>query len=85
MRYERIKEMMDTSSGKVDFKLAKKILSDHKGSVCSHIKAIKLGTLWSLIALPTGREVFIAPGHPCKAKYRKDERLKRMVKKLFKE
>jgi hypothetical protein len=84
MRYKRIKEVISTKGGKVDFKLAKKILSDHKGSVCSHIKAIKLGTLWSLIVLPKDREVFIASGHPCKAEYCKDERLKRTARKLFK-
>lgn len=78
IRYKRIEEIVCKNNGKINFTLAKEILSDHKGLVCSHIKAIKLGTLWSLIALPAEKEVFIAQGHPCKAYYRKDERLKKL-------
>jgi predicted choloylglycine hydrolase len=78
-RYERITEMISLNGGKVDTQLAKKILADHKGSVCSHIKPIKLGTLWSFIASPPDKTVLIAPGHPCKAYYREDKRLKQML------
>jgi predicted choloylglycine hydrolase len=78
-RYERITEMISLNGGKVDTQLAKKILADHKGSVCSHIKPIKLGTLWSFIASPLDKTVLIAPGHPCKAYYREDKRLKQML------
>ena len=81
MRYERIKEIIKLNDGKVDVELAKKILSDHKGSICSHVKAIKLGTLWSFIALPKEREALIAEGHPCKAHYKEDKRLKQALMK----
>ncbi len=79
-RYKRITELINLNNGEVNSKLAKKILSDHKGHVCSHAEAIKLGTLWSLIALPHDRKALIAEGHPCKAHYKEDERLKEMLK-----
>jgi len=78
-RYERIMEVISLNGGKVDIELAKKILADHKGSVCSHRKAIKLGTLWSFIASPLDKRVLVAPGHPCKAYYREDGGLKQML------
>ena len=78
-RYERITEIITLNDGKVDTELAKKILADHKGSVCSHVKAIKLGTLWSFIALPQEKRALIAAGHPCKAHYKEDKRLKQML------
>jgi len=78
-RYERITEIITLNNGKVDTELAKKILADHKGSVCSHVKAIKLGTLWSFIALPQEKRALIAAGHPCKAHYKEDKRLKQML------
>ena len=78
-RYERITEITSANDRKVDIELAKKILSDHRGYVCSHEKTIKLGTLWSLIALPTSKKVLIAPRHPCKARRREDERLKQAL------
>jgi len=78
-RYERVTEIIGNNGGEVDIKLAKKILSDHKGYVCSHVKAIKLGTLWSLIALPISKTFLVASGHPCKARYREDKRLEKIL------
>jgi len=78
-RYKRITEIISANKGKVDIELAKKILSDHKGCVCSHVKAIKLGTLWFFMVFPASKRVFVALGHPCKAHYREDERLKKML------
>jgi len=84
-RYKRIMEIISLNDGKVDAELAKKILADHKGFICSHVKAIKLGTLWSFIALPREKEALIAAGHPCKAHYKKDKRLKQMLIKKHRE
>lgn len=78
-RYNRITEIISFNDGRITAELAKKILADHNGNVCSHASAIKLGTLWSMIAFPSDRKVLIASGHPCKAHYKEDERLNYML------
>ncbi|MGC9346217.1 MAG: carcinine hydrolase/isopenicillin-N N-acyltransferase family protein [Candidatus Bathyarchaeales archaeon] len=78
-RYKSISEILGARGRKVDVELAKKILSDHRGFICSHVKAIKLGTLWSFIAFPICKTVLVASGHPCKAHYKEDKRLKQAL------
>lgn len=51
----------------------KKALADHKGGVCAHEidpSGRKDGTIWSLVCRPGKRQLDIAEGHPCRAKYR---------------
>ena len=64
------------SSSGLDQKAIKDILSDHSGLVCSHIDAIQLGTLWSIIVNLNKLKVLRAEGHPCKTRYQLDMRLK---------
>ncbi len=85
MRYEKIMSMIGAYAGKVDLKSAIKVLSDHKGLVCSHVKEIRLGTLWSMVAFPSERALWMAEGHPCKAHYMEDLRLKRALAKRVQE
>lgn len=80
-RYQRIKSLLKEAKGKLDFNLARCILSDHEGLVCSHRDEIKLGTIWSFICSPTENTVLMATGHPCKKRYKEDERLKRAISK----
>jgi len=85
-RYKCIMEIISHNGGKVTIKLAKRILADHEGSVCSHATAINFGTLWSMIASPRDRRVLIAPGNPCKTYYKEDKRLRQvLIRKAKKE
>jgi len=45
-RYKRIIDIINANKGRVDIKLARRILSDHEGSICSHVKQMKFGTLY---------------------------------------
>jgi predicted choloylglycine hydrolase len=74
-RYETITRALSGISGGIEQKTLKDILSDHAGLVCSHIEAIQLGTLWSIIANLTKLRILRAEGHPCKTKYEPDTRL----------
>jgi predicted choloylglycine hydrolase len=74
-RYTTIYEALKQRSGRIDAKTAQKILSNHDGYVCSHIESIQLGTLWSMIATLKKPSIYIAEGHPCRAKYKLDTRL----------
>jgi predicted choloylglycine hydrolase len=74
-RYTAIYEAIKQRRGKIDIETAQKILSNHKGYVCSHIASIKMGTLWSVIATLKKLQIFRAEGHPCRTKYRIDTRL----------
>jgi len=64
-----------SQAGSIDQKTIKDILSDHTGLVCSHIEAIQLGTLWSIIANLTKLKILRAEGHPCNTKFQPDTRL----------
>jgi predicted choloylglycine hydrolase len=80
MRYITIYKALEENAKGIDVKAAQKILSDHEGKVCSHINEIRLGTLWSLVAGLKQLKIFIAEGHPCRAKYREDMRLNKALK-----
>ena len=80
-RYARISNMLKENENKVDVNIAKKILSDHSGYVCSHQQKIKLGTLWSMIATLKETQIFRAEGHPCRTRYKQDLRLNRALNK----
>jgi predicted choloylglycine hydrolase len=75
LRYKIIYEQLQHLNGKVKVNDAKKILSSHDGQVCLHIEEIQLGTLWSVIATLKKSSIYMAEGHPCKARYRLDYRL----------
>jgi len=74
-RYTTIYNKLRQVGGKLALDDAQRILSDHTGYVCSHIDSIKMGTLWSVIATLKKPQIFMAEGHPCKTKYKKDTRL----------
>lgn len=80
-RYQRIESLLKKAKGRLDLNLARCILSDHEGLVCSHREEIKLGTIWSFICSPSENTVLMATGHPCKKRYKEDERLKRALDK----
>jgi predicted choloylglycine hydrolase len=80
LRYTTIYKTLEENFGRVDIKTAQRILSDHTGKVCSHIDEIRLGTLWSLVAGLKRLRIFLAEGHPCRAKYREDTRLNRALR-----
>jgi len=75
MRYGAILRSLREVHGHVTEGIAKRILSNHDGRVCSHLDYIKLGTLWSEIIDLRKPTVLRAEGQPCKAKYRPDKRL----------
>jgi len=74
-RYTAIYNKLRQKGGKLTLVGAQRILSDHTGYVCSHIKEIQMGTLWSLIATLKKPSIYMADGHPCRTKYRLDKRL----------
>jgi predicted choloylglycine hydrolase len=81
LRYATLYKALEENVGKMDIKTAQRILSDHIGGVCSHKDDIQLGTLWSLIADLKQLRIFLAEGHPCRAKYREDTRLNKALKR----
>jgi hypothetical protein len=78
-RYATISRILEENSGKVNVRLAEKILSNHSGYVCSHQQKIRLGTIWSVIATLNEPQILRAEGHPCKASYRRDLRLNKAI------
>jgi predicted choloylglycine hydrolase len=74
-RYNAILGNLREVRGRVTEGIAKRILSNHEGRVCSHMDYIKLGTLWSQIIDLQKFSVLRAEGQPCKTKYRADKRL----------
>jgi predicted choloylglycine hydrolase len=79
-RYVTIYNALRRHEGEIDTKMAQKLLSSHRGRVCSHVNSIKLGTLWSIVATLNDLKVFRAEGPPCRTKYRRDERLNGAIK-----
>lgn len=84
-RYTAIYNALEEKGEKLDVKGAQEILSDHAGKVCSHIDDIQFGTLWSLIADLQKLLILIAEGHPCRAKYKRDNRLNKAMRKRLKD
>ena len=76
LRYSTILRSLREVRGRVTESVAKRILSNHEGRVCSHLDYIQLGTLWSQISDLKGLSVLRAEGQPCKTKYRADKRLR---------
>lgn len=70
-RYNRLRELLGGSEA-IDVEAVKQALFDHQGGVCSHgvENGRKYGTIWSLVGHPGERQLEIAEGHPCRAKYR---------------
>jgi predicted choloylglycine hydrolase len=75
-RYNAILSNLGEVHGRVTESIAKRILSNHEGRVCSHLDYIKLGTLWSQITDLEKLTALRAEGQPCKTKYRVDKRLR---------
>lgn len=72
MRYDRLRELLGGEGITVDD--VKRVMADHVGKICAHGfggSNRKGGTIWSLVGRPGEQEVFIAEGHPCRAKYRR--------------
>jgi predicted choloylglycine hydrolase len=80
-RYSTIHGILKEHNGKIDLKLAQKILSNHGGYVCSHQRKIKLGTIWSITATLKELQIFRAEGHPCRTRYKQDGRLNKAIQK----
>ena len=73
-RRNRIRELLDPLSGRISVDDLKNALSDHVAPVCvgSHEETeTGSGTIWSLLAVPAWREVFVAEGHPCTGEFQK--------------
>ncbi len=84
-RHTTIYNSLQQQDGKIDMKTAQKILSNHSGYVCSHQENIQIGTLWSVIATLKSLQIFRAEGHPCRAKFKQDNRLNRAMRKKLKD
>ncbi len=79
-RYATIYGILEKEDGQIDMETTQQILSNHTGYVCSHQQKIQLGTIWSIIATLRKPQIFRAEGHPCRAKYRLDDRLNRTLR-----
>ena len=72
VRYDRLRELLGGSKV-IDVEMVKKAMSDHKGGVCAHnvdSSGRKDSTIWSVVGHLDERQLDIAEGHPCRAKYR---------------
>lgn len=76
IRYETIIKALRNRKSELNEEYIKRILSNHKGLVCSHIEEMKLGTLWSMVANLNTRQLWRAEGHPCSNPYITDNRLR---------
>jgi predicted choloylglycine hydrolase len=79
IRYNTMLGSLREAGGRVTENVAKRILSNHDGRVCSHMDYIKLGTLWSQISDLETLTILRAEGQPCKTKYHPDKRLHESV------
>lgn len=71
-RYNRLRELLG-GDRLIDAEAVKQALRDHEGLVCSHgahFPKREFGTLWSVVGRPGERQLDIAEGHPCRARYR---------------
>jgi predicted choloylglycine hydrolase len=78
-RYAQISNALRSAGEICNLKDVQKILSDHTGYVCSHQHKIKLGTLWSLAASLEQPRILRAEGHPCRAGFKEDLRLQKVL------
>ncbi len=79
-RYYRATEVIQQNQGQVDEEVIKSLLREHEAPICrgNHDPPTDgtefddvFGTIWSLIARLSGRELMIAWGHPCRSEYQK--------------
>ena len=74
MRYNRAKELV-LSQKKFNVNVLKKILRDHKGTICDHFDKkhpLKSApTIASIIMNPYKKWMMLGHGNPCKGKYKK--------------
>jgi len=65
-RYAFAKKYIHENKGKVDKKLMRGLLSDHRVPVCAHNE---INTLRSVIAKTNERRMLVADGHPCTSNF----------------
>jgi predicted choloylglycine hydrolase len=77
-RYYRAAEVLGQSQGRVGEEVLKSLLREHQAPICrgNHDPPSDgtgfddvFGTIWSLIARLSDRELLIAWGHPCRSEY----------------
>ena len=78
LRYAAIERALRTRAGRLGMAGAQRILSDHRGYVCSHHDDVELGTLWSTVATLRRLRILRAEGRPCQTEYDPDHRLDRL-------
>ena len=70
--------LLTTASPSHSLDTVRSVLSDHHGGICAgdhpgecenRAQQGKSGTIWSLIARPEMKSLFVAPGHPCITPY----------------
>jgi predicted choloylglycine hydrolase len=79
LRYDAILRALRENRSAVTESVAKRILSDHEGRICSHLEYVKLGTLWSQVTDLKRLRILRAEGQPCKTRYLVDNRLQKCV------
>lgn len=77
-RYARVAELLSLADRQVDQETMEEVLRDHQAPVCrgnhdpvpgdSSFDNV-FGTIWSLMAKPVQRQMFVAWGHPCRTDY----------------
>jgi predicted choloylglycine hydrolase len=79
-RYHYVKRMIEAHRPKISQADIEHLLQDHEGGICNGVhsdydtpgeRGDQWGTIWSLIAKPHQRALWVAPGHPCKTLYEK--------------
>lgn len=74
-RYDKLEEELRTSYGRIDLKLARRLMASHDdtlSAICRHQESImeKMeGTISTAIYLPAKRELLFCNGKPCQGKY----------------
>jgi len=74
-RYIRMRKLMETNKGKINFDKLVEFTKDHVNyphSICSHpdtTDPVPIKTFDGLIMVPKQKELWIARGNPCKSKY----------------
>lgn len=77
-RWQQAVARLTAASSSHSLDTVRAVLSDHDGGICAGFHPDesgngalqgKSGTIWSLIAKPASRSLFVAPGHPCVTPY----------------
>ena len=73
-RYQKVKQALTTSLGRIDLDFAKRLMSAHDGplaSICRHpIPEAHASTISATILLPVQRRIHFCHGQPCQTEYR---------------